>query len=175
MQTLVTLCNRSKFFVTGLHLPLDIAENWRIVCASSGVSMKSLAEALGVSSLEAEAAATPLKPVEPTPSVSAKEFCQSIIDSPEFRRYLRDGITLNDLPTPIICKIMDHAWGKPVERLEVEDKTVRERMSPEALEQRAAVIMEAAKRLKEQQRAETTSSPSDDNEDDSDNVSPSVH
>lgn len=138
--------------------------------------MKSLAEALGVLTLIEEAAAAP-PTVEPTAAVSAKAFCQSIIDSPEFRRYLRDGVLLGDLPTPIICKIMDHAWGKPVERLEVEDKTVRERPSEDALVQRAAVLLDAAKRLREQrvaELAEPTSSPSDD-QDEQNESPPSVH
>jgi len=50
--------------------------------------------------------------------LSPKEFCQRILDSPEFRAYLTNGIQLGTLPAAVIVRIMDLAWGKPVDRIE---------------------------------------------------------
>lgn len=52
------------------------------------------------------------------PSGSPQSFCRQIVASLEFRRYLLHGLTLGNLPPAIVCKILDHAWGKPVERIE---------------------------------------------------------
>lgn len=52
------------------------------------------------------------------PQLSIPEFCQQIVATPEFRRYLLHGLVMGDLPAAITCRILDHAWGKPVERVE---------------------------------------------------------
>lgn len=50
--------------------------------------------------------------------VTAKSFCKSIVESAEFRRYILNGIVCGDLPSAVLCKVMDHAWGRPPEHLE---------------------------------------------------------
>ena len=47
-----------------------------------------------------------------------KEFCRRILESLEFRQYIMNGIVLGDLPPAILCRVMDHGWGKPAERVE---------------------------------------------------------
>jgi hypothetical protein len=46
------------------------------------------------------------------------EFCKKIVGSREFRQYIMNGVVLGDLPPAIGCRIIDHAWGKPPERVE---------------------------------------------------------
>lgn len=45
-------------------------------------------------------------------------FCQRILQTREFRQYIMNGIVLGDLPPAIVGRIMDHALGKPPERIE---------------------------------------------------------
>jgi len=47
-----------------------------------------------------------------------KDFCQKIVASREFRQYVMSGIVLGDLPPAVVTRIIDHAWGKPPERVE---------------------------------------------------------
>lgn len=47
-----------------------------------------------------------------------KVFCQKLLETREFRQYLMNGIVLGDLPPAVMCRVIDHAWGKPVERIE---------------------------------------------------------
>lgn len=46
------------------------------------------------------------------------EFCQKILETREFRQYILNGIVLGDLPAAIVTRVIDHAWGKPPERVE---------------------------------------------------------
>lgn len=82
-----------------------------------------------------------------------KVFCQGILNSREFRQYVVSGITLGDIPPVVLTRIMDHGWGRPVERVEVEDKTERglEHLTLEELEQRALVLAEAARTIRKNQ------------------------
>lgn len=76
---------------------------------------RSLAEALGT-----------LPPVEgdgaPMPRLEditdSKAFAKAVLESREFRQYIVNGLTLGDLPSAILCRLMDYGWGKPVERVE---------------------------------------------------------
>ncbi len=45
-------------------------------------------------------------------------FCQRVLNSREFRQYILNGITLGDIPPAVMCRIIDHAWGKPVDHVE---------------------------------------------------------
>lgn len=47
-----------------------------------------------------------------------KAFCQKVLETREFRQYIMNGITLGDLPPAVMCRVIDHAWGKPPERVE---------------------------------------------------------
>lgn len=46
------------------------------------------------------------------------EFCQKIVETREWRQYIMNGVVLGDLPAAVATRIMDHAWGKPPERIE---------------------------------------------------------
>ncbi len=46
---------------------------------------------------------------------TAKEFCQLVLESREFREYIVNSLTLGSLPPAVITRMMDYAWGKPVE------------------------------------------------------------
>lgn len=85
--------------------------------------MESLATFLGVQ-LPDPAAAPPADgpAFEELVDVSdPQKFCQGIVASREFRQYILTGILLggkDGLPPAVMCRIIDHAWGKPVERVE---------------------------------------------------------
>ncbi len=46
------------------------------------------------------------------------EFCKRICESREFRQYIYNGLVLRDLPPAILGRVIDHALGKAVERIE---------------------------------------------------------
>jgi hypothetical protein len=49
----------------------------------------------------------------------AEKFCKAIVATREFRQYIMHGIALGDLPPAVVTRILDHAWGKPPDKLEV--------------------------------------------------------
>lgn len=112
----------------------------------------SLAEHLGVVDIrhpEVPATAAAAAPL------TAKQFCLAVLESPEFRSYIADGIVLRNLPAPVILRVMDQGWGKPVEQVEVKDTTNRlEAWSAEQLEERALFLAETARRLRQEQAVE---------------------
>ena len=64
----------------------------------------------------------------------AKQFAEAVLASVEFRRYIVDALTLGTLQPVILCRIMDHGWGKPVQRLEFDDRSVRlEDLTPDVV------------------------------------------
>jgi hypothetical protein len=77
--------------------------------------MQSLAEFLGTVPVPAQAADDPVPDYEGLP---AKAFADAVLNSKEFRQYVLNGLTLGELPAAIICRLMDYAWGKPVDRVE---------------------------------------------------------
>lgn len=48
----------------------------------------------------------------------AKAFAEAVLSSREFRCYIVNAIILGILPSAITCRLMDYAWGKPLERIE---------------------------------------------------------
>jgi hypothetical protein len=92
--------------------------------------MQSLADVLGVPDPKQPDAPAPRDPGK----LTAKQFCQAVVNSPEFRAYITNGIFVGDLPAPILLRIMDTAWGKPVERVEVKDRSeALEDLTPEVV------------------------------------------
>lgn len=53
------------------------------------------------------------------PESNVHKFCSDIIDSPEFRRYIKEGIETNTLPPTVASKIFEYAFGKPPDKVEV--------------------------------------------------------
>jgi hypothetical protein len=86
------------------------------------------------------------------------KFCKGIVESREFRQYILSGIVLGDLPPAIMTRIIDHAWGKPVEQLHVTSTVAVEELTPSQLEERAARLSEMARFLR---RAEQFDEPLD--------------
>ena len=107
----------------------------------------SLAEHLGVVDIR-----HPEVPATAAAPLTAKQFCLAVLESPEFRSYIADGIVLRNLPAPVILRVMDQGWGKPVEQVEVKDTTNRlEAWSAEQLEERALFLAETARRLRQEE------------------------
>jgi hypothetical protein len=82
-------------------------------------AFKSLADALGITD--------PVTKEEPTDTdigdLSARDFATRVLSSVQYRESVTRRIVMDDLPPAVECRLMDYAWGKPVERVEVEDKT----------------------------------------------------
>ena len=79
----------------------------------------------------------------------SKAFALALIGSIEFRRYIINGLTLGDLPAAVVCRILDHGWGKPVDRVEVKDTTdPLDDLDPSQMEERAFRLWEVAKQLR---------------------------
>lgn len=69
--------------------------------------------------------------------MTASEFSEAVLNSPDFRRYIVSGLKLGELPAAVVCKLMDYGWGKPVERLEVRDTTEQlDALTPDEITQR---------------------------------------
>lgn len=85
--------------------------------------MQSLADFLGVSVAKSEDDKVSRDGItasndERFEKLTGKEFAVAVLDSPEFRRYIVAGLILGDLPAAILCRLIDHGWGKPPDRLE---------------------------------------------------------
>lgn len=99
--------------------------------------MKSLADALGISD-ETQPDATPEAYVEPR---TAKEFALSILNSEEYRKSLRQRVTLGILPPAVESWLLNTGWGKPVERVEVDNKRIDlENATLDELRQRNSIL-----------------------------------
>lgn len=108
---------------------------------------QSLADYLGTSPVVQD------EPSESAPRLvditDSKAFALAVLGSREFRHFIVNGITMQDLPTPIVLRLMDHAWGKPVERVEVKDTSnALENVTPEQLEDRALRLAEMARSIR---------------------------
>lgn len=113
--------------------------------------MRSLADVLGTSATTSgdEPGGTTSTLNKATKPRSAKAFCEGIINSHEFRQYLLNGITLGDLAPGVVLRIMDYAWGKPVERIEVTStQNPFDAMAVEQVEARIAFLDEVLQRLR---------------------------
>jgi CBS domain-containing protein len=107
--------------------------------------METLADLLGVGSQEPQE--------QPAPRLEditdSKAFALAVLNSSEFRRYIVNGLILGEIPSGIVTRLMDHAWGKPIERVEVKDTTNNlEGLTSEQLESRAMRLMEMARSIR---------------------------
>ena len=74
----------------------------------------SLAEYLGLPTPGSEAPREPqLEDI-----TDSKQFALAVLESREFRQYIVNGLLSSELPSAIVCRLMDYAWGKPVDRIE---------------------------------------------------------
>lgn len=117
---------------------------------------QSIADFLGLhdnDSLAPEGASGSTSGASPMPRLEditdSKAFALAVLNSREFRQFIVNGVTLGDLPTPLVLRLMDHAWGKPVERVEVRDTTNdAESLTAEQLEDRALRLAEMARSIR---------------------------
>lgn len=83
---------------------------------------QTLGEFLGTQDPRSEEERSLLDDYAAYANLSGREFCQKVVESKEFRQYLMVGITLGTLAPAIALRIMDHAWGKPPDRVELTGK-----------------------------------------------------
>lgn len=111
--------------------------------------MKSLAESLGLN--------TPETPETPSKKQSAKEFSKSILESRDYRKSVERRIATDTLPPAVEVRFMEYAYGKPVEKVEIRDKTnPLEQMSLEELQAKAAGLAALAAKLRAAQNETKT-------------------
>lgn len=68
------------------------------------------------------------KPLALTPTeerLSAKDFCLHVVQSKEYRESIIRRVHLDALPSQVEIRLLEYAYGKPVDRLEVTDVTKR--------------------------------------------------
>lgn len=114
---------------------------------------QSLAEFLGVADIK-----EPTRPVEPVGELSAKEFCEHVLNSPEFRTYIRNGIVLGDLPSQVIVRIMDIGWGKPTEHIDLSTSTDLDHLTPQAVREKLERVQRMLRLLEFSQQDEDEAS-----------------
>lgn len=133
---------------------------------------RNLAEALGVKNpLQDQTVPQP----EPSPvgDMDARQFARFILNSTQYRESVLRRVLMDELPAAVETKLMDYAWGRPTERIQIDDKSSRlEDMTSEELEQRALYLATRARQLR--MNDESTARPSGD-EDDRPPRDPSIH
>ena len=110
--------------------------------------MKTLAEALGVPDPE-----KPDEPVKPLPpGTTARSLARSILTTHEYRESILRRVLTDSLAPAVECKLYEYAYGKPVERVQVEDITPQlGELTIEQLEQRAMMLATMARKLRQQE------------------------
>ena len=123
-----------------------------------GLAMESLAHFLGVPEYGAPADAEPARPFDQ--SITIRDFCRGVLRSRDYRLSILQRIRLGSLPPAVEIAMYHYAEGKPVERVEVEDKTPHalQDMSIEQLEERALRLLDMARGLRS--RSEDSRTPS---------------
>jgi hypothetical protein len=96
--------------------------------------------------------------VEELSNLHGKAFAKALLQSKDYRESLVRRMKTDSLPSAIECKLMDHAWGVPKQRLEVEDKTNSyEGLSAEQIQTRIRTLMDVAQRLGASKEDDSTS------------------
>lgn len=109
---------------------------------------RGLCEALGIPYNEPDPPST-LGTDEDFLNSTGKEFSQKIVNSREYRQSLLRRLMADTLAPAVECRLLDHALGKPLERVEVEDKTIRlDQYTVEQLEERAMLLATLARRIR---------------------------
>lgn len=108
--------------------------------------MKSLAEHLGM--LDAQPSVAPA-PAEDSLARALDEkdplrFAQAVLNSQEFKEYIVNSLKLGEIPSGVLLRIMDYAWGRPIDKLEVKTTVDISTMTAAQLEERAAQLREMA-------------------------------
>jgi hypothetical protein len=110
--------------------------------------MKSLAEHLGVK-IEAGLPAQDAPELDPE-QFSARDFARMVLCSYEYRRNVFMRVASDSLPPQVEVLLYHYAAGKPVERIEVEDKTPNAtNMSKADIMKRIALLQSLVQELPE--------------------------
>lgn len=75
--------------------------------------------------------------------LSGKEFATAVLDSTGFKIYIVSQIQSGVIPSAIITRLMDQAWGKPAQKLTVEEdkgKVAIDEQTEQELEVRLAEV-----------------------------------
>lgn len=81
--------------------------------------------------------------------ISGEDFCKRIVNSPEYRISLLSRIANGRLAPAVECRILEHAWGKVTDKLEVKQTSNDlEHLSAEKLEERALYLANLARNLR---------------------------
>lgn len=78
---------------------------------------RSLAESFGIKNPK-------LGDEQPEPiqveDLTSQQFARSVLNSTEYRDSLLQRILFNELPPAVEIRLMEYAWGKPMERVQIE-------------------------------------------------------
>lgn len=107
--------------------------------------MKTLDESLGL----AQPATPTAEPAVKTERLTAKEFSKRVLNSDEYLSSLKRRILADTLPPAVEVRLYEYAYGKPVERVDIRDKTnPLEGLSLDELSARARALGAMLARLK---------------------------
>lgn len=127
---------------------------------------KSLAEFLGVPDPNAtpEARASAAAAARASRRASIKEFCRSILDSPEYHASIVRRIDNDELPPVIELAMYHYAHGKPVERMEIDTDPKGGRLEELSVDQLESRIKHLALLAREHRRREEQKQRTDEGE-----------
>lgn len=108
------------------------------------VGARNLAEALGIKNPLEQAAPEP----QPVGDLDGRSFARMVLNSTQYRESIMRRILFDELPAAVETKLMDYAWGRPTEHLEINDQRNNlENLSTAELEQRALFLASLARQL----------------------------
>ena len=114
--------------------------------------MKSLAEILGT---DTPASSSPTSDTAPK-KLTVKSLAKGILESVEYRRSVARRVADGTLPPAVECKLYEYAYGKPVDKVEINDKRNNlEDLSTEQLEARAMELAALARKLRGEESGAT--------------------
>lgn len=107
--------------------------------------MKSLYDSLYVT----EPGKPIVGPVESIVKLTGKSFAKAVLESRQYRESIVRRVITDTLAPAVECKLIDHAYGLVKQSVEVTDKRNPYTDLPlEAIEERIARLMDAARRLR---------------------------
>lgn len=137
---------------------------------------RNLAEALGIKNPAAEG---PQPDPLPVGELNARDLARYVLNSTQYRESLLRRILFDELPPAIEAKLMDYAWGRPTERLEINDsRNSLENLTTDQLEQKAlflATLVRQLKRPADTRMNDESTDRSSEDEDDRPTHDPSIH
>lgn len=91
---------------------------------------------------------------------SARRFAQRLLKTKIYRESIQRRMILHELSPAVECLLLYYAFGKPVEKVQVEDTTpTMETMSLADMKKRAEFLMRVINAMEEDPSSPTTDSP----------------